>query len=123
MMQDMGQPPRPALWHHLTGWFEPRTAMPTDTLVCAVGDIHGRADLLARLHRLIEREAQQRDVVTRRIVIYIGDYLDPGPASRETLDLLIGERPQRFETVHLKGNHEDAQLRFLENPQEGPAWW
>ena len=87
----------------------------------AVGDIHGRADLLRRLHRVVREDAEAAPEPRRRIV-YLGDYVDRGPEARAVLDLLIDEPLLGFERVHLKGNHEDALLRFFENAAIGPVW-
>lgn len=91
------------------------------TLVYAVGDVHGRADLLARLLASIRADAASRPE-PRRLLIFLGDYVDRGPDSRRVLDLLTATPTDGFERVHLKGNHEDAMLRFLAHPQSGD-WW
>ncbi len=50
------------------------------TVIYAVGDIHGRADLLGRVHEAIERDWRARPA-ERRLEIYLGDYVDRGPDS------------------------------------------
>lgn len=90
--------------------------------VYAIGDIHGRADLLARLHAAIQEDAASADGVERFLAVYIGDYIDRGLQSREVIDLLLDEPLRGFEAVHLKGNHEDMLLRFLEDATAGPIW-
>jgi serine/threonine protein phosphatase 1 len=96
----------------------PRT--PPDTRIYAVGDIHGRDDLLASLHARIEQHA--RDFGGRRVLVYVGDYVDRGPDSAGVIDRLVNNPLSGFETVHLAGNHEAFLLDFLENPQEGSIW-
>ncbi|HYM01590.1 MAG TPA: metallophosphoesterase family protein [Stellaceae bacterium] len=91
------------------------------TRLYAIGDIHGRADLLKALHSLICEDAG-RHHATRNVVVYLGDYVDRGPQSRDVVDLLLDEPLPNFEAVHLKGNHEDSMLRFLAKPSVGPAW-
>lgn len=88
----------------------------------AIGDIHGRADLLVRLHEMILADAESAKGVERFLAVYIGDYIDRGLQSREVIDMLLDEPLRGFETVHLKGNHEDMLLRFLEKPAAGPIW-
>jgi serine/threonine protein phosphatase 1 len=85
-----------------------------------VTDIHGRADLLQQVFTMIDR-----DLLTSRPVrplhVFLGDYIDRGPDSRETIDLLI-ERAHRYECVFLKGNHELMLFDVLGNPKALDAW-
>lgn len=97
--------------------------VPEGTRFYVVGDIHGRADLLRRLHVLIDDDARGVPAGTKRIVVYIGDYVDRGPESRAVIDCLLEEPLADFEQVFLKGNHEDALLQFLEDPTTGPEWF
>ncbi|MFQ5765163.1 MAG: metallophosphoesterase family protein [Rhodospirillales bacterium] len=94
---------------------------PEGSRVYAVGDIHGRADLLARLHRQIIEDAGD-DAGLRRVVVYLGDYVDRGPQSFEVVEMLIREPLPGFERHHLKGNHEDFLVRFLETGEMGQIW-
>jgi serine/threonine protein phosphatase 1 len=94
---------------------------PPGTSVYAIGDIHGRLDLLLRLHELIAADAA-RSRAQRRVLVYIGDYIDRGPDSAGVIDLLL-DRPLRgFEIVHLLGNHEDTLLQFPDDMTVGPSW-
>ena len=98
---------------------------PSGTRLYAVGDIHGRADLLARLQEMIRADAEQAPE-QRKVVVYLGDYIDRGPDSAEVIGLLIA-RPLSvadagIEEVHLIGNHEAMMLSFLKDPQEGMLW-
>lgn len=89
-------------------------------LTYAVGDIHGRADLLDALLGRIDAHAASR---TRRLV-FLGDYVDRGPQSASVLDRV--RALQRRETVHvvcLKGNHEDMMLRAARGSGEWDAVW
>ena len=96
-------------------------SVPDNARVYAVGDIHGRADLLGRLHDLIKADAAPFH--DRRLaIIYLGDYIDRGPSSREVLDTLLTSSLPGFHTIHLKGNHEDLALRFLDDARTGPHW-
>ena len=95
--------------------------VPDNTRVYAVGDIHGRADLLGRLHLLIAQDAAPFHD-HRLAIVYLGDYIDRGPASREVLDIVLGSSLPGFETIHLKGNHEDLLLRFLDDARIGLDW-
>src|SRR3546814_20169280 len=55
-------------------------------------------------------------------VVYLGDYVDRGPSSRAVLDRLIAQPVAAAESVFLKGNHEDALLRFLDGEGGGERW-
>lgn len=102
---------------------DPRSApaIPEGVALYAVGDIHGRADLLDRLHGAILADAAARPAAERRIV-YLGDYIDRGEDSAGVIDRLV-ERPLAgFRAVHLCGNHEDFLLRFLVDENVAPHW-
>lgn len=88
--------------------------VPEGIRIYAVGDVHGRADLLATVLTRIEIDTA-RNPVARPITVFLGDYIDRGPASKEVLDLLVAWRSVR-EAAFLKGNHEDLLLRFLKSP-------
>lgn len=90
-------------------------------MIYAVGDIHGRQDLLDDLHRRMAEDARSKSDL-RPVAIYLGDYVDRGPRSRDVIETLVGNPLEGFEAVHLKGNHEDMMLAFLEAPETGPRW-
>ncbi len=89
----------------------------------AVGDIHGRADLLTDMIALLETRAlEERRDGGEPIVVFLGDYVDRGPDSAAVIDLLVAGRPRGFERRFLRGNHEQAMLGFMEAPLENRAW-
>jgi len=89
----------------------------------AVGDIHGRADLLAQMFTLLEERAErERRAWGEPIVVFLGDYVDRGPNSRAVIDLMLEGRPTGYRRHCLKGNHEQAMLLFMEAPLENRAW-
>lgn len=89
--------------------------------VYAVGDIHGRADLLEDLHRRIINDASEAEKA-ENLVVYLGDYIDRGAEVRKVLDILIAGLDQNFQAVHLRGNHEEIMLHFLEDVSGLEAW-
>jgi serine/threonine protein phosphatase 1 len=90
-------------------------------VVYAVGDIHGRLDLLRLLWREVIDDAQKS--AERPLFVFLGDYVDRGPASRGVVDLILWMREDpRLEVVALKGNHEETLLRFIEDPVYGAVW-
>jgi calcineurin-like phosphoesterase family protein len=97
-----------------------RPRLPGGVRIYAFGDIHGRADLLKKMFTMIDADIS-RNPVERPIEVYLGDYVDRGPYSRETLDLLI-ERSHSRETVCLKGNHEAYCLDVLRDPAKLDEW-
>ncbi len=97
-------------------------AVPDGTVVWAVGDIHGRVDLLQPLVEAIVADLRD-STTTRGIVVFLGDYIDRGPDSRGVLRLLADlTDAQGIEWRFLKGNHEQAMLDFLDDPSAGPRW-
>jgi serine/threonine protein phosphatase 1 len=96
--------------------------VPNGLRVYAIGDIHGRADLLRLLHRRVAADAANADPATRKIAIYLGDYVDRGLHSREVIDVFLEEALPGFETIHLRGNHDHEFLAFLEDPVRSAAW-
>ena len=95
--------------------------VPSDTRVYAIGDIHGRVDLLDALHDKILVDAKKARM-PRNVVVYLGDYVDRGLDSRAVLARLIDSPLSMFERVYLKGNHEAILLDFLEDSSIGPKW-
>ncbi len=93
--------------------------VPEGMRVYTIGDIHGRADLLQDLHRMIQADASTTPSGTKKIAIYLGDYVDRGLHSRDVIDLLLDEPLEDFDTVYLKGNHDDVFLNFLDDESEG----
>jgi serine/threonine protein phosphatase 1 len=96
-------------------------AAPDGTRLYAIGDIHGRVDLLRTLKDLVHEDAYRRQA-PRSVVIYLGDYVDRGAESRAVIELLLNEPLPGFESHFLKGNHEDIMLRFLTDISVGPSW-
>ncbi|MBI1188582.1 MAG: serine/threonine protein phosphatase [Alphaproteobacteria bacterium] len=88
----------------------------------AVGDIHGRADLLERMLDQLEAAHPSPAPETAPIVVFLGDYADRGPDSRRVVDVLLAGRPFGFERRFLCGNHEAMLLAFLRDPVENRHW-
>jgi serine/threonine protein phosphatase 1 len=99
-------------------------AAPPETVIYAIGDVHGRADLLHALLRKIALDAARHEPNSMRELILLGDYVDRGSDSRGVLDLILSTMAERsFWTVTpLKGNHEEALLQFLRDPSNWPTW-
>jgi serine/threonine protein phosphatase 1 len=78
--------------------------------IYAIGDIHGRLDLLHDLIDLLHLDARARPPLRNRVII-LGDFIDRGPDSRPLIELL--SRHQSADFIILKGNHEAAMLDAL----------
>jgi serine/threonine protein phosphatase 1 len=98
----------------------PAGKVPDGLRVYAIGDVHGRADLLEALFARIDADNAAHHT-PRSIEIFLGDYIDRGPSSREVLDLLIARR-RGGRLVCLKGNHETYVDEFLRNPPALADW-
>lgn len=96
--------------------------VPPGVCVYAIGDVHGRADLLAALHRQIAADAAQLTPGTEKLVVYVGDYVDRGLESSQVIELLIREPLAEFHPVYLLGNHDAWLLSFLIDARIGPTW-
>jgi serine/threonine protein phosphatase 1 len=95
-------------------------SLPDGVRIYAIGDIHGRSDLLSRLLHCIVADCRQRPV-KRAITVFVGDYIDRGPCSRDVIDLLLRWR-ENNDTVFLRGNHETFLPRFLADSETLEDW-
>ena len=88
--------------------------------VYAIGDIHGRLDLLERAIEAIRRDVAERGDAA--LTVTVGDYVDRGPQSRGVIERLAANPfPTPYEA--LKGNHEDMLEAFLADPSAGAPWF
>lgn len=88
---------------------------PEGQRVYAIGDIHGRADLLEAMLGKIERDEAIRPEANTTIV-FLGDLIDRGPDSARVVDLVL--KLGRTRTVRaIAGNHEEMLLASLESEQ------
>lgn len=81
--------------------------------VYAIGDVHGRLDLLQAMHRRILAE-NEKSPPFDWVVIHLGDYVDRGPDSKGVLDLLVNLQKKTHRMLALAGNHDVGLLEFLE---------
>lgn len=97
--------------------------LPEGLRAYAVGDIHGRLDCLESLLALIEADLAAAPPPPREtVLIFLGDYIDRGPASAAVLERLTRPLGLPVKTRFLKGNHEDGMLQFLDEPVRARAW-
>jgi serine/threonine protein phosphatase 1 len=104
---------------------EPR--IPAGYRVYAVGDIHGRLDLLDELLAGIEADDRDRAAKNRSnaktILIFLGDLIDRGPSSAQVIERLRNYAPRGIRPVHLIGNHEEVLLRLIRGESQYLADW
>ena len=89
--------------------------------VFAIGDIHGCNNLLKKIHKKILNKSEK--VKDKKILIYLGDYIDRGSKVKETIDTIINFRPKDFKCVFLKGNHDQMFLDFVNNKWDSLEIW
>ncbi len=103
----------------------PRTpanpAVPDGLRVYAVGDVHGRFDLLTEVSEKIRADLAG-DPPGKSVEIYLGDYVDRGPEARSVIAWLRSETCVCDKRICLKGNHEDIFLQFIVEPGIGEYW-
>jgi serine/threonine protein phosphatase 1 len=78
----------------------------------AVGDIHGRLDLLDQLLAAIEKDVE-RSPARKSVLVFLGDLIDRGPDSRGVVERLRTYHHPRLQPYFLAGNHEEVLLRLL----------
>ncbi|WP_375173918.1 metallophosphoesterase [Pseudooceanicola sp.] len=95
------------------------TRLAPDQPFCAIGDIHGRLDLLKPLHAKLRAEFGA-DIP----VIFIGDIVDRGPDSAGTLRYIHDLcRDQPEANICIMGNHEQMMLDFIDDPAGRGLRW
>ncbi len=95
---------------------------PRDYRAYAIGDIHGRLDLLERLLGDIERDIADR-APRQTLLVFLGDLIDRGPSSNQVVELLRTYRRPGVRPVFLAGNHEEVLLRLLNGEEDILSSW
>jgi serine/threonine protein phosphatase 1 len=92
--------------------------LPADLRIYAIGDIHGRLDLLDQLLDKIQGQAAKAPTHVK--YIFLGDYIDRGFYSRQVIERLIERKQHKPDHHHmLMGNHEQVLRELLKNPDPG----
>jgi len=108
-------------WHEpLTPSVAEKPRVPEGIRIYVIGDVHGRADLLETILARVDKDLKLYPIDSP-LQVFLGDYIDRGPYSRDVIDLLISRRTQ-CPMVCLKGNHEAIALRVLENSGSLQRW-
>lgn len=88
--------------------------------IYAIGDIHGRADLLIQLLEQIRNDIRARKDGRRSSIVLLGDYIDRGDASAVALRHV--RTLSQAGAICLRGNHEAALVDFVKDPVAGVGW-
>ncbi|MBX3570254.1 MAG: serine/threonine protein phosphatase [Rhizobiaceae bacterium] len=88
---------------------------PDGLRIYAIGDVHGRLDLLTGMHRRIHDDIARGGTADWRIV-HLGDYIDRGPDSKGVIDFLVDATRRDARNICLCGNHDAGLLDFLAEP-------
>lgn len=86
--------------------------VPAGYRVYAIGDVHGRLDLLEECLRRVEDDMAAR-APAQNIIVFLGDLVDRGPSSAEVVEHLSNYSRPDVRTVFLSGNHEEVLVRLL----------
>lgn len=98
----------------------PPATVPSGVRLYAIGDIHGRLDLLTQL--LIQIEDDMGPVAPASKLIFLGDYIDRGKDSKGVLERLMAPLPGDSAPVFLMGNHEQVLLSLFDSIEGGAGW-
>ncbi len=90
-------------------------------MVYAIGDIHGRLDLLRALYDKIEQDANSRQSLIR-IIVHLGDYIDRGPDAKQVIERFCTRPLSGFHNIWLLGNHEHDLMQFLDGEPTATRW-
>lgn len=96
-------------------------APPGGLTIYAVGDVHGRADLLAKVHETVDADMARSASPGPVREIYVGDYIDRGSESKAVVDRLLARAAGR-DIVFLRGNHEQYMLDWLDGRARLQPW-
>lgn len=83
----------------------------------AIGDIHGKSDMLEIALKHLVGKLQRNDTV-----IFLGDYIDRGEDSRGVIKIIKSFLGTHDNVVALRGNHEAMMLSAYDNPEIEPLW-
>ncbi len=87
----------------------PPPAVPAGQRVYAIGDIHGRQDLLLKLLTMIDEDDAKRGPADTYLV-FLGDLVDRGPDSKGVIDTALSLAKASDKVRFLTGNHEEVMV-------------
>lgn len=96
--------------------------VPDGVRIYAIGDIHGRYDLLRELELMIVEDSRTQPLPTTCTAIYLGDFVDRGQQSKEVIEHLQREMLPGVDKVLLSGNHDLWFRHFAEGSGAATSW-
>lgn len=96
--------------------------MPEGEIVYAIGDVHGCFNAMIDLLKKIQEDRKQRPE-EKSTIVFLGDLIDRGPASRQIIEFLIRFNPNWTNVVYLRGNHEEVMLDVLSGNVSAMRSW
>lgn len=96
--------------------------VPEGIRIYAVGDVHGRIDLLRDIEQRILADAEAQPERCRNLLVMLGDYVDRGFDSRQVLEHLAAGPPEGLDRVLLLGNHDLWLRSFVQGEAVGESW-
>lgn len=94
--------------------------MTQNRFIYAIGDVHGRFDLMQIAERRIESHIHSHNAIG--LIIFLGDYVDRGPQSRDVVERLMEMTKDNPSVIALKGNHEDMMVEAASGYGMS-LWW
>lgn len=79
--------------------------------IIAIGDIHG-------CYRSVKALLEKLEVYDERQLLFVGDYIDRGPSSRQVVELMLELKKTR-DCIFLRGNHEQMILDTIDRGRAG----
>ena len=97
--------------------------MQADGLIYAIGDVHGEAERLLALHRLIRVRIAKAGLAGRPTIVHLGDYVDRGPDSFGVIEAIRSlQADADLDVVALMGNHEQMLLDAKRSDRARRSW-
>jgi serine/threonine protein phosphatase 1 len=97
-------------------------SVPAGYRVYAIGDIHGRLDLLDDALARIEADNESRGPA-RNILVFLGDLIDRGPSSAQVIERARTYQRPGLQKVFISGNHEEVLIRLLRGESQFVQDW
>lgn len=91
--------------------------------IYAIGDVHGRYDLLRDLLDMVQIHSSRQPGLGKPKVILLGDLVDRGPDSAKVMRFLSSAQQHAKRLIVLRGNHEEMLLRVIDGDEEVEETW
>ncbi len=111
----------PQLFQGLDGYHQ-RVELPDDQRVYAIGDVHGRLDLLVKLLEMVNKDIAAH-ANSQNTAVFLGDYIDRGPDPAGVIDHLMDLSIPQAKCVFLMGNHERYMIDIAKGISPIETWF